>query len=280
MKLVFLTAHSEHGEPQHRYVAQEIAKAFPDELAAIIVATGVPRTPLTRARRLLRRYTLRELVSRFAVRIEHRLRGRAVRRDAVFNRIFFPQGGGERMPPGDRLITVRAHNSAECRRILDEIAPDVIMTYGTLILRPDLIAKSRVSTINMHTGISPRYRGSDTIFWPLYYQQPEWIGATVHRVDPGIDTGAILHIVRPDIAPDDDFDSLFAKTVKAATPYFIQAAREEMAGTSAAVPQDLSKGREFRSVQRTLAAERKVRALLKGGLLRRASEGAGAHVPA
>ena len=43
--------------------------------------------------------------------------------------------------------------------------------------------------INMHAGITLRYRGVHGGYWALAEQHPEWVGTTVHLVDPGIDTG-------------------------------------------------------------------------------------------
>ncbi len=44
----------------------------------------------------------------------------------------------------------------------------------------------------MHAGITLRYRGVHGGYWALAEQHPEWVGTTVHLVDPGIDTGGIL----------------------------------------------------------------------------------------
>ena len=44
----------------------------------------------------------------------------------------------------------------------------------------------------MHAGITPRYRGVHGGYWALAEHHPEWVGTTVHLVDPGIDTGGIL----------------------------------------------------------------------------------------
>ena len=268
MKVVLLTAHSPNGEPQHRYVAHQIAASFPTELSAIIVATGKRRSALERVSRVTKRYSLGQIVSRFALRIRHGLTGHRDKRERIFNAIFFPDGGGETMPRPDLIREVPFHNGAACKTLLDQLQPDVIITYGTLIIRPEIIAKAKVSTINMHTGLSPTYRGSDTIFWPLHNGEPQYVGVTIHRVDPGIDSGAILHLAKPAIEADDDEHRLFAKAVKSGAPLLIQAAREEYEGRSQPIVQRLDEGREYRSVERTVAAECKVARLLNNGLLR------------
>lgn len=268
MRVVLLTAHMSNGEPQHRYVAHEIASAFPEELCAIIVATGSRRSLFQRVSRIYKRYSIGQIVSRIVLRSSHALRGYGAKRERIFNSIFFPDGGGEKMPGSDLLREVSAHNGADCKALLDELKPDVIITYGTLIIRPELIAKARVAMINMHTGLSPVYRGSDTIFWPLHNEEPQFVGVTIHRVDPGIDSGAILHRARAPIEAEDDEHSLFAKAVRVGTRLLIQAAREEYEGRSSPVVQSLDEGKEYRSVERTVTAERRVSRLLRNGLLR------------
>ena len=120
----------------------------------------------------------------------------------------------------------------------------------------------------MHTGISPRYRGTDTAFWPLYNEEPEFVGVTVHVLDEGIDSGPILRSARPEIEPDDDDASLFAKCVKVGTPLYVDALRDALAGRVDGEVQHLDEGRNYLGVERTVRAELKVRKLLREGLLR------------
>ena len=57
--------------------------------------------------------------------------------------------------------------------------------------------------VNMHAGITPRYRGVHGGYWALAERHPEWVGTTVHLVDPGIDTGAILAQATFDVTDED-----------------------------------------------------------------------------
>jgi methionyl-tRNA formyltransferase len=170
------------------------------------------------------------------------------------------------MPRRDILHWVASHNSAECLKLLDTLRPDIVAVYGTLIIGRKVIA-SVEKLINIHTGFSPTYRGSDTIFWALHNAEPDFVGVTVHRVDPVVDSGAILARGRPAIEADDNEDRLFAKAVRLGADLLCRAIRREVAGTARPVQQNLEAGREYRSVDRTLAAERRMRKLLKNKLL-------------
>jgi methionyl-tRNA formyltransferase len=267
VRIVLLTG----TQPQHRYVAREFVNAFGASLAAIIVADVPKRSLAADVRRYFRRYTLRQLASRFAARVYSRLTRREARREESYRQNLFPNGDGGRMPGESVLRTVPGHNSEACLSLLRELDPDVIAVYGTNVIREPVMRLARIAILNMHTGISPRYRGADCVFWPLHNGEPEWIGVTVHRLDAGLDSGAVLSIARPDIAPTDDEDSLFCKCVVVGTSEYVRVIRAIVTGAMRETPQNLSIGREYRFVDRTVAAERRVERLLRNGLLHRAA---------
>jgi len=59
--------------------------------------------------------------------------------------------------------------------------------------------------INIHMGVSPYYRGSSTNFWALYDGRPEYVGATIHRLTSGLDSGPILLHAFPATEPTAPF---------------------------------------------------------------------------
>ena len=44
-------------------------------------------------------------------------------------------------------------------------------------------------------GISPYYRGTDCNFWALYDGNPHLVGATIHYLSEGLDSGDIAYHV-------------------------------------------------------------------------------------
>lgn len=268
MRLVILAAHTAEGEPQHRYLVGRLLEEFGEEVAAIIVATGKQRSVFERARRWLKRYSLPEIVSRIAARGYRKAAGVDQARHADFERVFFPDKSVDKMPGGDKIIRLPLHNSQECRELLRSLKPDIVAVYGTLIIGKKLI-ETVPRLINVHTGLSPDYRGSDTIFWPIHNEEPEKIGVTVHRLDTGIDSGAILARGRPEILPEDTEHTVFAKSVIVGTDLLCRAIRREYSGEAAPLDQTLANGREYRSVDRGLQAERKVEKLLQSGIFKR-----------
>ena len=78
-------------------------------------------------------------------------------------------------------------------------APDLIVCYGSSLIKGELLAKFAGRFLNVHLGLSPYYRGSGTNVWPLINNEPEYVGATFMYIDPGIDTGEIIHQMRAKI---------------------------------------------------------------------------------
>ena len=63
------------------------------------------------------------------------------------------------------------------------------------------------NAINIHIGLSPYYRGSSCNFWALYDNNPGYVGATIHFLSKGLDSGPILFHCLPNlVAGDSTFD--------------------------------------------------------------------------
>jgi folate-dependent phosphoribosylglycinamide formyltransferase PurN len=76
--------------------------------------------------------------------------------------------------------------------LLASLRPDVVVVHGTRIIAAQVLESAGCPVVNMHAGITLRYRGVHGGYWALAEQHPDWVGTTVHLVDPGIDTGGIL----------------------------------------------------------------------------------------
>ena len=91
--------------------------------------------------------------------------------------------------PSHRVPSV---NDDETVALLSSLNPAAVVVHGTRIIAPRVLKSAACPVINMHAGITLRYRGVHGGYWALAEQHPEWVGTTVHLVDPGIDTGGIL----------------------------------------------------------------------------------------
>ena len=90
-------------------------------------------------------------------------------------------------------------------------APDLIVVaaFGQ-ILRPEVLDLPKFGCINIHGSLLPRWRGAAPIQAAILAGDVE-TGITIMKMDPGVDTGAILSRRYIPITPDDTAGTLFAK---------------------------------------------------------------------
>jgi folate-dependent phosphoribosylglycinamide formyltransferase PurN len=109
--------------------------------------------------------------------------------------------------------------------VMRDMDPDVVLVFGTSLLKPALIDTFPARIINIHLGLSPYYRGAGTNFWPLVNGEPEYCGATIHFLDAGVDSGPIIAHVRPEIERGDGPHDIGNRTIVAAAATLAAAAR-------------------------------------------------------
>lgn len=112
----------------------------------------------------------------------------------------------------DLALTVDDINSQHAVSTLTEINPDVVICLGGPLYRRPLINACRLM-INYHTGISPIYNGTGTIYWCFANGHVNLSGATLMVMGDKIDGGNILGHYLPSIDANDDPARLFAKCV-------------------------------------------------------------------
>lgn len=85
------------------------------------------------------------------------------------------------------------------RRVLAQWRIDPAITSGCPLVRMSALEDVEYGGINLHPSLLPRYRGANPLFWQVA-DGAQQIGATVHRLAAGSDTGAVLHaraVARP-----------------------------------------------------------------------------------
>lgn len=105
-------------------------------------------------------------------------------------------------------------NDPSTIQIIKDLSPDLIVVCGTSVLCDEILSIPPRGILNLHGGLSQKYRGTWTTLWAIYNSEPEYIGATVHFVDKGIDTGKIVYQGRPELVPFDNPETAYAKVVK------------------------------------------------------------------
>ena len=112
------------------------------------------------------------------------------------------------------LMTGEVNEIAFVKELVDA-NPDYILLFGSSLIGDNILKAFQNKVINLHLGLSPYYRGSGTLFWPLVDGKPECLGSTIHLAVKKIDAGGILGQVRPEIDPQDGPHDLGNKTILA-----------------------------------------------------------------
>ena len=106
--------------------------------------------------------------------------------------------------------------------VVKDFEPDLMIVFGSSIIKEPLLSLKPNRFINLHLGLSPYYRGSGTNFWPFVNKELEYIGSTILHLDPGIDTGDIITHVQPTFDTNDNVHSIGCKVIKNSVETLIQ----------------------------------------------------------
>jgi len=243
---------SSNGNAEHRYLVNAFLNEFGDQVDAVVTCDPQPSPLITRLKRAFKRGNYRERIARAKW-------GKGYGPDAhLLSKALFAQSPVDEMPGGEKLHVMSSHNSAECEALMQKLQPEVIVVYGTAILKEHIFSKAKQVCLNMHTGLSPHYRGDSTLFWPVYHNDPDHLGVTVHKLVADVDGGDIVYTGKVNYEKGDGEAELFAKGVQVGTALYLQAVKDVFDGSIVYHPQDLSIGREFRWIHRTVEAEKTV----------------------
>lgn len=147
--------------------------------------------------------------------------------------------------------------------------PDLLIVYGTSILKEPMIQVPRLGVLNAHSSILPHFRGVFSEFWQVFHGDLNHVGVTVHCIDTGVDTGDIVMQRR---TPTETTGSeaerldpyrLRARNVATTLEIYPEAAAAVLASRETRQKQPLSDAQVFRS--RDLTFERRLELLRRLG---------------
>jgi len=92
----------------------------------------------------------------------------------------------------DNILRKSSINDKSVIEYVKSKTVDLIIVYGTRIIKKNILLDVGVPLINLHVGITPKYRGVHGGYWALVNKDKKHFGVTAHIVDPGIDTGSII----------------------------------------------------------------------------------------
>jgi folate-dependent phosphoribosylglycinamide formyltransferase PurN len=228
-RVVLLTSEGESG----RIAARYLAARFP--ALTVIVEAPVSRSLLLRRR--IKRLGLGHVAGQLAFMLFQRIqqqRSRSRIAEIVHNAAL-----DARWPDDRQIIRVSSVNSPECIRIVQQVQPRAVLVMGTRIIAGDVLRAVDAPFINYHAGVTPKYRGVHGGYWAKAEGDDDNFGITVHLVDEGIDTGAVLYQARPATSAADNYSTYPYLQLAAALPLLERSACDAVAGSLQPQPVDM-----------------------------------------
>ena len=125
--------------------------------------------------------------------------------------------------------------------LVQELHPELIVVaaYGR-ILPEDILNTPPYGSINVHSSILPKYRGSAPINWAVLNGE-QVTGVTIMYMAAELDAGDIIRIAETPIDPDEDAQTLTARLALLGADALVQAVSDLQNGTAARTPQEHDK---------------------------------------
>jgi peptidoglycan/xylan/chitin deacetylase (PgdA/CDA1 family) len=177
-----------------------------------------------------------------------------------------------RRRPHRPTVVVPGHLEVRVLEAVDIHAPEVLervrafgphlgVSIGAPILRRTLFGIPSLGTINLHCAKLPDFRGAPPGFWELWTRVGE-IGATIHWMDEGLDTGPIVCQATAPIYPRDTLTRVEARATELGVLMLRRALSAIATGNAPRVPQGPG-GRTFRQPTLTQRARLALRLRLR-----------------
>lgn len=139
-----------------------------------------------------------------------------------FNRVIAAEtkvfGRPRYLPAGARIMPLKMGdlNRLEPAAFAPALDADAFVVFGASYIKGALCdALVERGAYNIHMGLSPYYRGSGCNFWALYDGRPDLVGATIHLLTKGLDSGPMVFHAVPAPEAVDGFE-LGMRAVEAA----------------------------------------------------------------
>ena len=111
----------------------------------------------------------------------------------------------------------------------------VVVAYGR-ILRPEVLASTRVGFVNLHFSLLPRWRGAAPVERTILTGDTD-TGVTLMVLDDGIDTGPVIAVAETAVGPDETGGSLTARLAHLGADLLVATLPDYLAGNREPAPQ-------------------------------------------
>jgi methionyl-tRNA formyltransferase len=157
-------------------------------------------------------------------------------------------------------------NTTETLTTLQAQQTEIIILFGCSLIGREIMEHFPNRIINLHVGLSGEYRGSSCNFWPIYDERLDCLGATLLKINAGIDTGEVLAQGTIEIEEGDTEQSLMGKSLILGLDLTIQVLRQWFRGNEATLTLERN-GKLFQKKDFKPEAVSKVKEMVESGYL-------------
>jgi len=153
----------------------------------------------------------------------------------------------------ERVARAPTINDPSIAETLHTAGVDRVILAQSGIVRDEILGIEGIEVFNAHPAILPRFRGVDVVRWTLRAGEP--VGATIHLVDRGVDTGGILRTEAIDIRSTDRIVDVERRAADRCMDLLLRAALEGRTAFGEPRPQDTSVGEQVYLMPFRIAAQ-------------------------
>ena len=147
------------------------------------------------------------------------------------------------LPNNVRTIAIKSGdlNLLSDVQLGNALSSDLFVVFGASYIKGWLINfLVDKKAINIHMGLSPYYRGSSCNFWAMYDGNPSYVGATIHMLSKGLDSGDMLFHCVPKLLDSDSQFDFTMRAVLAAQEGLVQTVKNGRIFSMPSTQQDIS----------------------------------------
>ena len=213
MRIVILT----HSKERHYYLCNQIIEKTGSVVGVITGAKVINRSRYESLKNRLKNFKF-YIKNRFLNALFIKYGKRLLKEKELAEEKFFG-GSKEHFYKNHKELLIesvtpkyRSINDEYYISLIREKKPDIIVVMGTCLIGREIISSAKY-VINMHTGLSPYYRGGNTNLWPFIENDFGYFGVTIHLMSLGIDSGSIIFTKRPKIEQSDNYGTINSKAI-------------------------------------------------------------------
>jgi methionyl-tRNA formyltransferase len=136
---------------------------------------------------------------------------------------------------------------------LARLEPDlgIVVAYGH-ILRPEILGIPTGGMINVHASLLPRYRGAAPVQHAILRGETE-TGISIMQMEPGLDSGPVLHRIATAIHPDETAGALAGRLADLGANALVETLSLISGGLARPQPQDHTRATYAPKIDRDMA---------------------------